>query len=233
MKKRNEFISCIVAAGGSGRRMGAEKNKLFLELCGKPVIAYTLMALEQSEAVDEIILSAREEDMMELRRVAEAYGILKLSAIVRGGAHRAASVKAALSAVSEQATIVAVHDGARPLIEERDIRSVVEDAIQNGAAAVGVRPKCTLKRADENGFITETVDRSVMFEIQTPQVFRKDIILKAYDAEETILERATDDCSLVERLGERIQVTEGSYRNIKVTTPEDIVIAEGLLEEKK
>lgn len=232
MKSKNEFVSCIVAAGGSGSRMGAEKNKLFLELAGRPVIAYTLMALEQSELIDEIILSAREEDMMELRRIAEEYAISKLSTIVRGGAHRAASVKSALSAVSKEATIVAVHDGARPLIEEKHIQNAVVEATKGGAAAVGVRPKCTLKQADENGFITETVDRSVMFEIQTPQVFGKDIILKAYEAAEDILAQATDDCSLVERLGVRIRVVEGSYRNIKVTTPEDIVIAESLLEER-
>jgi len=232
MKSKNEFVSCIVAAGGSGSRMGAEKNKLFLELAGRPVIAYTLMALEQSELIDEIILSAREEDMMELRRIAEEYAISKLSTIVRGGAHRAASVKSALSAVSKEATVVAVHDGARPLIEEKHIHNAVVEAAKGGAAAVGVRPKCTLKQADENGFITETVDRSVMFEIQTPQVFGKDIILKAYEAAEDILAQATDDCSLVERLGVRIRVVEGSYRNIKVTTPEDIVIAESLLEER-
>ena len=233
MKKRKYFVSCIVAAGGSGSRMGAEKNKLFLTVRGIPVIAHTLMALEKSGYIDEIVLSAREEDMPELKRIIDQFGITKATSIVRGGAYRSASVKAAMAAVSEIADVVAVHDGARPLIEESAIGVAVESAAKSGAAAVGVRPKCTLKRADKDGFITETVDRSEMFEIQTPQVFTKEILERAYSAEESVLEKATDDCSLAERLGVRILVVEGSYRNIKVTTPEDIVIAECLLEERK
>lgn len=233
-KKKNKacFVSCIVAAGGSGTRMGAEKNKLFLEIGGLPVIARTLLALENSAYISEIILSAREEDMLELRAIAEDFEISKLKAIVRGGAHRAASVKAATQAVSPESELIAVHDGARPLIDEETIKCVVAAAQEKGAAACGVRPKCTLKRADKDGFITETVDRSEVFEIQTPQVFAKDVLFAAYDTEEEILEKATDDCSLVERLGKRIFVTEGSYRNIKVTTPEDIAVAEGLLEDE-
>ncbi len=232
MKKRKYFVSCIVAAGGSGTRMGAEKNKLFLTIRGIPVIAHTLMTLERSGYIDEIVLSARETDMPELKRIIDRFGITKATAIVRGGAYRSASVKAALTAVSEIADVVAVHDGARPLIEESAIAAVVETAAKSGAAAVGVRPKCTLKRADRNGCISETIDRSEIFEIQTPQVFAKELLKRAYNAEESVLEKATDDCSLVEQLGERILVVEGSYRNIKVTTPEDIVIAESLLEER-
>lgn len=233
-KKKNKacFVSCIVAAGGSGTRMGAEKNKLFLEIGGLPVIARTLLALENSAYISEIILSAREEDMLELRAIAEDFEISKLKAIVRGGAHRAASVKAATRAVSPESELIAVHDGARPLVDEETIQCVVAAAQEKGAAACGVRPKCTLKRADKDGFITETMDRSEVFEIQTPQVFAKDVLFAAYDTEEEILEKATDDCSLVERLGKRIFVTEGSYRNIKVTTPEDIAVAEGLLEDE-
>lgn len=230
MIKQNDFVSCIVAAGGSGARMGAQKNKLFLPIGDKPVIAHTLLALQKSSCIHEIILSAREVDMAELKRVAEKYGITKLAAIVRGGAHRAASVKSALSAVSEWADVVAVHDGARPLIADKQIQEVVAEALKSGAAAVGVPPKCTLKRADVNGFITETVDRSMIFEIQTPQVFQTSILQRAYDADETVLKCATDDCFLVERLGVRIRVVEGSYRNIKVTTPEDMILAERLLE---
>ncbi|MBQ7792657.1 MAG: 2-C-methyl-D-erythritol 4-phosphate cytidylyltransferase, partial [Clostridia bacterium] len=199
--EKKHFVSCIVAAGGSGTRMGADKNKLFLEVCGVPVLAHTLCSLEKSAYIDEIVLSAREEDMEEIGEIVRKYGILKVSAVVRGGAYRRASVKAGLAAVSEKADIVAVHDGARPLIAEKDICAVVSDAARFGAAAVGVRPKCTLKRADKDGFIVETVDRSEIFEIQTPQVFLKEILDKAYGAEEEVLKKATDDCSLVEQLG--------------------------------
>ncbi len=235
MRKKNQntcFVSCIVAAGGSGTRMGAEKNKLFLEINGVPIIARTLLALDNSEGISEIIISAREEDILEISALAESFKVGKLKKIVRGGAHRAASVKAALKEVSPECEYIAVHDGARPLISARVIENVVVAAQKTGAAACGVRPKCTLKRADEDGFIKETVDRSEIFEIQTPQVFLKEVLTQAYDAEDAVLEKATYDCSLVERLGKRIFVTEGDYRNIKATTPEDILVAEALLEEE-
>lgn len=232
-KNRQSYVTCIVAAGGSGTRMGADINKLFLKICGVPVIAHTLLALEKSAYIDEIVLSAREEDMMELQDIVKSYSITKATAIVRGGAYRSASVKAAMGVISEQTDFVAVHDGARPLVEEEVIGKVVEAAENMGAAATGVRPKCTLKKADVNGIIQETVDRSVVFEIQTPQVFDKALLMRAYDTDETTLKAATDDCSLVERLGADIQVTEGSYRNIKITTSEDILIAESLLEGTK
>ncbi len=231
MDKQPCFVSCIVAAGGSGSRMGAEKNKLFLEINGVPVIARTLLQLESCAVISEIVLSAREEDMAELREIIEAYGITKVSAVVRGGAHRAASVKHALAATAESADLIAVHDGARPLITEEEIARTVEEAKISGAAAIGVRPKCTLKRANNDGVITETVDRSEIYEIQTPQIFSKELLWKAYRVDEEILQSATDDCSLVERLGVPIRVAEGTYRNIKVTTPEDIRIAACLLEE--
>ena len=186
-------------------------------------------SLEKSKYIDEIILSARAEDAEEFSALAITYQITKLKAVVYGGAYRSLSVKNALGCVSAAATLVAVHDGARPLIDDEIIRVAVEAAEENGAAACGVRPKCTLKRADENNVITETVDRSEIYEIQTPQIFKKSLLQKAYDAEEAVLKAATDDCSLIERLGCSICVTPGSYRNIKVTTPEDIFIAEAFL----
>ena len=236
MKKRettkHDFVSCIVAAGGSGSRMGSADNKLFLEFCGMPVLAHTLLALDRCDDIDEIVIAAREMDIIRIQNIIESYGIKKATSIVRGGAHRSASVKAALSEVSELADLIAVHDGARPLVDESVISAVVKDAIKHGAAATGVRPKCTLKRADGDGFIKETIDRSEIFEIQTPQVFAKHLLFQAYNADEETLSLATDDCSLVEQLGEKIKITEGSYRNIKITTPEDSPVAESLLEER-
>lgn len=235
MKKKNRrdyFVSCIVAAGGKSRRMGDGVNKLFEEICGLPVIARTLLALQNSECIDEIIVSAKEEDMLAIHDIALSFEIFKLKTIVKGGAHRAASVKAAAAEISEDCDLVAVHDGARPLIEEETIRSVVSAGYTYGAAACGVRPKNTLKREDENGFIAETVDRNELYEIQTPQVFSKELFLSAYEAEDSILQTVTDDCGLVERLDAKVKITEGSYRNIKITTPEDIAVAEGLLFEE-
>lgn len=232
MKHGKSFVSAIVAAGGSGTRMGAEKNKLFLNLCGIPVLVHTLLALEESSDIDEVIVSAREKDIEEILALTKEYNLKKVTAVVKGGSHRAASVKAALKAASKEADFVAVHDGARPLVDKETVKKTIEAAKKYKAAACGVRPKCTLKRADKNGFIVETVDRSEIYEIQTPQVFSKDLLMKAYDCAEEILEKATDDCSLVERLGEKIFITDGAYTNIKVTTPEDILIAEKILEEK-
>ncbi len=232
MNQQKKFVSAVVAAGGSGTRMGAEKNKLFLNLCDIPVLAHTLLALEKSADIDEIVIPAREEDIGEILSLVQEYKIKKVTAVVKGGSHRAASVKAALEKVSEMADFIAVHDGARPLISQNTIKNTIEAAKKHKAAACGVHPKCTLKRADRNGFIAETIDRNEVYEIQTPQVFQKELLFSAYNCAEEILEKATDDCSLVERLGEKIFITEGAYRNIKVTTPEDILIAEKILEEK-
>lgn len=232
MNQQKTFVSAIVAAGGSGTRMGAKKNKLFLKVCGVPVLACTLLALEKNEDINEIIVSAREEDMDEIFALLKEYNIQKVTAVVKGGSHRAASVKAALEKISERADFVAVHDGARPLISQDIIKNTIEAAKKHKAAACGVRSKCTLKRIDEDGFITETVNREEIYEIQTPQIFEKELILEAYHCAEEILEKATDDCALVERLGEKIFITDGAYTNIKVTTPEDILIAEKILEGK-
>ncbi len=232
MKKQPKdcFVSCIVAAGGSSRRMG--ENKLFMEIDGVPVIARTLIALNKCDAIDEIIVSAREEDMLAIGDLAKAYCINKLKAVVKGGKERAASVKAAISEISEDCDFVAVHDGARPLIDDAVIKSVVAGAMEFGAAACGVRPKATLKQEDENGFISQTLDRNMTYEIQTPQVFEKSLFLRAYDAETDALMGATDDCMLVERLGARVKITPGAYSNIKITTIEDIAIAACLLEDR-
>ena len=231
MNQQKKFVSAVVAAGGSGTRMGAEKNKLFLNLCDIPVLAHTLLALEKSADIDEIVIPAREEDIGEILSLVQEYKIKKVTAVVKGGSHRAASVKAALEKVSEMADFIAVHDGARPLISQDIIKNTIEAAQTYKAAACGVRSKCTLKRIDEDGFIAETVNREEIYEIQTPQIFEKGLIFEAYHCAEEILEKATDDCSLVERLGEKIYVTDGAYCNIKVTTPEDILLAEKILEE--
>lgn len=227
--RRDYFVSCIVAAGGASRRMGENVNKLFLELDGIPVIARTLTALQGSEYIDEIIVAARESDMLKISNIAADFEIDKLKVVVKGGAVRAESVKAAMAELSDECNFVAVHDGARPLIDGEIIHEAVTEAFVFGAAACGVRPKSTLKREDKNGFIAETVERSEVFEIQTPQVFSRELFLNAYDADDTVLQTVTDDCALVERLGEKIKITSGSYRNIKITTAEDILIAESLL----
>lgn len=222
----NEFVSCIVAAGGSGSRMGADKNKLLLEIGGIPVLCHTLAVLQDSENIAEIIISAREEEIIEIAHLAEKFGITKLKSIVKGGKTRTESVMSAVKEISDKCELVMVHDGARPFVTEKIISDTISAAKEFSAAACGVKPKCTLKSV-ENGFITETVDREMTVEIQTPQVFSKELFLKMYQKDSVT--DATDDCILAERCGAKIFVTEGSYKNIKITTPEDMEIAESFI----
>lgn len=222
----SEFVSCIVAAGGSGTRMGAGVNKLFLEIDDVPVIAHTLSALEMSDAVTEIVIAAREEEIMYISELVSVFGITKVKTIVKGGATRAESVLSASKEVSADCDMVMIHDGARPFVTDAILSETVKSAEKFGAAACGVKPKCTLKSINDNDFITDTVDREKTIEIQTPQVFKKDLFDKMYALSTEILKSATDDCVLAEKCGAEIFVTEGSYKNIKITTPEDMEIAE-------
>ena len=230
-KKNNRpFVSCIIAAAGKGSRMQADYNKIFLEFAGKPVLAHTLCVFQSCPAIDEIIIVTSECDLLGCRDIAEEFGISKLRTITLGGALRQDSVRNALKEVSENTDIVLIHDAARPLVTHRVIEDVIENVILCKAAAPGVPCKNTLKLADAEGFIKDTPDRSFMYEIQTPQGFRRDLIVKAHETalSEGII--ATDDCFLVERLGTRVKISEGDYRNLKITTPEDLAIAELLSE---
>lgn len=221
-----DFVSCIVAAGGSGSRMGKQINKLFLNVDGISIIARTLTVLEKSESVSEIIISAREEDIAQIAEYVSVYEITKVKKITKGGATRAESVLSASKEISDISDFVMIHDGARPFIDEEIIVSTLEKAKESGAAACGVKPKCTLKSINEKGIIVETVDREKTIEIQTPQIFSKELFEKMYSLDSGIIKSATDDCALAEKCGASIFVTDGSYKNIKITTPEDIKIAE-------
>ncbi len=225
----NDFVSCIVAAGGSGTRMGIDTNKIFLEIGKIPVIALTLTALEKSDVISEIIVAAREEDIIEISEIARNYDIKKLKTIVKGGKTRAESVLAASKEVSGCSDLVMIHDAARPFVTEEILKTTAQMAEKFGAAACGVKPKCTLKSIDDRGFIVDTVNREKTIEIQTPQVFKKSLFDEMYTFDIEFLQTATDDCVLAEKCGVEIFVTEGSYKNIKITTPEDMEIAQVFL----
>lgn len=229
MKKRESgrpFISCIVAAAGKGSRMRAETNKIFLEFCDRPVLAHTLLALETCDLIDEIIIVTSECDILGCKDIAEEFSISKLKTITLGGEKRQDSVRNALREVSPQAGIVLIHDAARPLVTNEVIENVVHDVRLCGAAAPGVPCKSTLKQTDAEGYIENTPDRNLLFEIQTPQGFMRELIEKAHtDAEQSNFV-GTDDCILVERLGAKVKISTGDYCNIKITTPEDLQVAE-------
>lgn len=216
-------ISAVIVAAGSGTRMKAGKNKVFLELLGKTVLEHTVSAFERCSLIDEIIVVTNEAE--EAERVLAGYK--KLAAITPGGSVRGESVKNGLAKATGD--FVCIHDGARALILKEDIENAVNAAIEFGAAALGVKCKDTLKLADESGFIKGTVDREFLYNIQTPQVFRLSEIIEAY---EKTNESFTDDCALFEECGKKVKIVEGSYDNIKLTTPEDVDLAIKILEKR-
>lgn len=232
-KKQKAYISCIVAAGGSGSRMGTERNKIFLELCDMPVLAHTLLAFETHPDICEIILVARECDIPGCMDIAEEFHIKKLKTITCGGSTRQESVANGMKEISETADIVLIHDAARPLIAAEAIDAVIENALLCGGAAVGSPCKNTIKEIDTEGFIVRTPNRDFLYEVQTPQGFTLANARKMYQyaAERNI--SGTDDCFLAEQLGIRVKMIDGSSDNLKITTYDDLLLAAQILQNRK
>lgn len=224
--------SAIIVAAGSSTRMGKQISKQLIKLNGTEVIVHTLMAFQNSNAIDEIIIVCREQDIEIIKNLAKQHSITKATGFTAGGNTRQASVKNGVALVNPTAEYIAIHDGARPLVLPQDIDKVVENAEVYRASALGVFVKDTIKVVDENNFITSTPDRSTLISIYTPQVFRLDLYKQAMQKAEQDGKDYTDDCQLVEALGERVYVTVGSSTNIKVTTPDDIVVAESFLKDR-
>ncbi|MGI6181906.1 MAG: 2-C-methyl-D-erythritol 4-phosphate cytidylyltransferase [Agathobaculum sp.] len=221
-------VCAVIVAAGSSRRMGGE-NKLLLLLHGVPVLAHTLSAFEKCAAVRDIVLVCREQDIVPYTELARAYGIGKLRTVTRGGDSRTASVLAGIAAAPEGTALVAVHDGARPLVSEAVIAEAVYAAAEYGAAAPVVPVKDSIKRI-ENGCIAADVPRDTLSAVQTPQVFRRETLLHALQEAARAGRTFTDDCAAVEACGQTVRATHGSYENIKITTPEDIASAEAFLQ---
>lgn len=220
-------VSAIIACAGSSTRMNGV-NKQLWELDGIPVAARSMMAFEGIEQVTEIIVSAREQDIPVIEELAERYGVTKFKCAVKGGETRQQSVFAAFMKTDRATRFIAVHDGARPLVDPEHIRRCVKDASIFGGAVLGVPVKDTVKLVD-GGMITDTLDRRRLYSIQTPQIFRRDIYVKGINfAQDNELD-FTDDCQLAEAVGAKINLTVSDYRNIKITTPEDLAVAEVLL----
>ncbi len=220
-------VSAIIACAGSFTRMNGV-NKQLLELGGIPVAVRSMLAFEQLDEVTEIIVSARENEIDEYKKLAEKHGVTKLKAVVKGGETRQQSIFSAYKEVSKETRYVAVHDGARPLVSPENIKQCIRDASIFGGAVLGVPVKDTIKNVD-GGLITDTPDRRKLYITQTPQIFRKDIYVKGINFALSHELDFTDDCQLAEAVGAKVAMTESSYRNIKITTPEDIAVAEILL----
>ncbi len=226
-KAAGEFCSAIICAAGSSSRMG--QDKLMMSLCGKPVIIHTIEAFEQSPAIDEIIVVTRESALSSMAELLS--GFSKVANIVSGGEQRIDSVIAGSAAISDSATLVAVHDGARPLVSQELISSVVNTAIKYGSAVPAVIPKDTVKQ-ELDGRASATFDRSRLRLAQTPQVFYTSVLTAALSNAKAAGLSVTDDSQAVEALGIPVYFSPGSDENIKLTTPVDVLLAEAILQRR-
>ena len=216
----------ILVAGGVGVRMKSSLPKPLLILNGKPLITYSLAVFQASVDVAKIIVVIQESLIAKIERIKGEFGFDKIKCIVQGGKTRRESVNCGLRCLDADTKLVAIHDAARPLIREELVAKVIRQAKKKKAVTLGVAVKATIKQVKENGAVKKTLDRSELWEIQTPQVFARDLIVKAH---QEIKADVTDDTSLVELLGKSVYVCEGSYQNLKVTTPEDLLVAQAFL----
>ncbi|KAA9018708.1 2-C-methyl-D-erythritol 4-phosphate cytidylyltransferase [Niallia endozanthoxylica] len=221
----------VIPAAGQGKRMGAGKNKLLLELDGVPVLIHTLQVFEADENCSGVILAVNEQDEKEFDSLLKKYAIRKVVNIVRGGSERQYSIYNGIKVIQSN-EIVLVHDGARPFIDKDQIHSLVLAAEKYGASVLAVPVKDTVKKVREQKVI-ETVERSSLWAIQTPQAFRMPLLRQAYELAEEAGFLGTDDASLVERIGHDVIIVEGNYDNIKITTPEDLFFAETIIRKRR
>ncbi|MBB6691255.1 2-C-methyl-D-erythritol 4-phosphate cytidylyltransferase [Cohnella xylanilytica] len=216
----------VVVAAGRGTRMGAADNKPYLPLAGRPILAHTLEAFERCEAVETIVVVVAPGEEERARGVVRGLmaGGRKVRAIVPGGAERQDSVCAGLDALDTEGVLV--HDAARPLVTPAQIEACCREAERHGASALAVPVKDTIKVEGERGFMTATPDRSTLWAVQTPQAFARAELIEAHRRAKAEGAAATDDTMLMERLGRKVAIVKGDYRNLKITTPEDLPVAE-------
>ena len=225
------FVSAIIVAAGNSTRMSCYISKQLIPLLGEPTISYTLKAFEAASTVDEVVIVCRKVDMDALKELVSKYSFKKVKAFTVGGSERSESVKNGVMAASANVTHFAIHDGARALITADDINKVVSAAFLCSAATLGTPVTDTIKVVDKDGVITSTPDRATLMAVQTPQVFERNLYLRA-------LENAkgkgfTDDCAMVEEMGVYPKIVLGDSPNIKLTTQADIPMAESILKKRQ
>ncbi|MBT1278557.1 2-C-methyl-D-erythritol 4-phosphate cytidylyltransferase [Thermoanaerobacter sp. CM-CNRG TB177] len=223
-------VSAVIVAAGKGIRMGHTVNKVYLPIAGKPVLYYSLKTFDEIDWIKEIVAVVSKEEIEYCKEnVIKRYFFKKPVKLVEGGSERQYSVYNGIINTERNCEIITIHDGARPLIEKEVVIKALKEAYLYKAVALGVPVKDTIKVVDEKNFILNTPDRKYLWAIQTPQVFERNLIIKAHQKalEDGFL--GTDDTVLVERLGYKVKVVEGDYRNIKITTPEDLIVAEAFL----
>ncbi len=232
MKTKSNCCGIIVAAGNS-TRMALGFSKQFLLLCGIPAIVRTLSAFDAASRIDSVVVVCRGEDISELQEYIQKYNIKKVMAVVSGGSTRQQSVAAGILAAPGETAYFAIHDGARALITPEEIDGAVEDGIRFGASALAVPVKDTIKLVDEEGFVSSTPQRSALWAVQTPQVFERGIYLAAMAQAEKDGADYTDDCQLAEKSGARVHLCQGKYTNLKLTTGDDIILAETIIKNRE
>lgn len=216
-------VGVVIPAAGIGKRFGSNMPKQFLEIDGIPILQITLQKFQACDAVDCIVVVSHADFIFEVTDLVKQNNFTKVTSIVNGGEHRQDSVWNGLKEIiNNDVEIILIHDAVRPFVTDALIKNVINSSVKFGAAVPAVPLNDTIKVSDEKGFLIATLDRTKLFAIQTPQGFRKDLILKAF--EKALIDNyyATDDASLVERLGEKIKIVEGDYKNIKITTKEDL-----------
>lgn len=224
------MISAIILAGGKGKRMNSSISKQFIEIKGKPIIYYTIKKFNENKKIDNIVIVLSQEEVEYFKEnILNKYD-LRVDKIVIGGAERQDSVYNGLKSLENSGTdIVLIHDGARPFISDRIIDEGIKYAIMYGACAPGVMPKDTIKIKEKNNFSIDTPNRETLVAIQTPQVFKFKEVLKCHERVKMDKVVVTDDTMVVERYGNKVYLYDGEYTNIKVTTPEDLILGEKLI----
>ena len=227
-------VVAIIVAAGSGNRFGSKTPKQFLELAGKPVLFHALQRFEDAPSINGIILVLRAAEISGFLEQAAKYNLQKLNRVVAGGATRLESVWNGFQQInSNTAKTVAVHDGARPLVTVAEIERTIEKAGETGAACLVAPVTDTIKEITPDGAILRTIDRNSLRRALTPQCFSYELLRRALSEIDVLSEAATDESFLIEKLGQHVSIVEGSARNIKITVPEDLILAEMLLKQSK
>lgn len=231
MPRRRPKVSVIIPAAGSGSRIGGAVKKQFLLLGTKPVLVHTLQRFEQCPDVDEVAVAVPEEAIVETEKLVKQYRLHKVHRVVAGGMKRQDSVFYALRRLTlHDSDIVLVHDGVRPFIEPKRISQLIQSCREYDAAVLAVQPKDTIRRSNGGEFFNQMLDRSALWLVQTPQAFKAGLFRRAFELARQEKFYSTDDAALVERLGVKVKIIEGSYDNIKITTKEDLELGMLILE---
>ena len=228
-------VAAVIVAGGSGKRMGGTIKKQYILLENKEVFAHTIEVFEQFNKIDEIILVVGQDDITKVEQdIIQKYHFKKVKQVVAGGAERQDSVYNGLCATSKEIEYVMIHDGARPFIKEEILEHALEATIKKKATVVAVPVKDTIKIVSKDTLeVEETPKREKLWSVQTPQSFEKELLMEAYDFAKREKLAVTDDSMIMEAYGKKVYVVMGDYTNIKITTPEDLILGESILKQKR